>query len=167
MTCLEYDLKVGPHKQSHIVEEQAKCDSDTAIPLHYEPLKKTTKTGKRVISDQKRSSGPGDLQMTSFTKEGEEQPQGQTWHQLSKGLLFRKAAMTFAAITRGCVNKAEYIQAVKYLKLAMCSFSKIIFTLSCYFLLAWFLFFGFFWFFFCLIFKIEVLLVFLQLQCCC
>ncbi|XP_060566894.1 erythroid differentiation-related factor 1-like [Ruditapes philippinarum] len=120
LACLEYDLKVGSHKQSHIVEEQAKCDSDTAIPLHYEPLKKTAATDSPVL-DTGRSSRTGDLQMTSFNKEGDEQPEGQTWHHLSKGLLYRKAAMTFSAMARGCMNKAEYIEAVKYLKLAMYS----------------------------------------------
>jgi hypothetical protein len=128
LACLEYDLKVGSHKQSHIVEEQAKCDSDTAIPLHYEPLKKTAATDSPVL-DTGSSSRTGDLQMTSFNKEGDEQPESQTWHHLSKGLLYRKAAMTFSAMARGCMNKAEYIEAVKYLKLAMYSLSKDIFNL--------------------------------------
>ncbi|XP_053407087.1 erythroid differentiation-related factor 1-like isoform X2 [Mercenaria mercenaria] len=118
LVCLEYDLKVGQHKKSRIVEEQAKCDSDTAIPLHYEPLKRKTATLPPDPSDAEKSRSD-DLQMTSFNKEAEGQQKGQTWHQLSKGLLFRKAAVTFSAMTRGCMNKGECVKSVKYLKLAM------------------------------------------------
>lgn len=63
--------------------------------------------------------------MTSISVEGEGQQTGHTWHKLSKGLLLRKAALTFSAITKTNMNKSEYTESFKYLKLAMYCFGKL------------------------------------------
>lgn len=125
LVCLEYDLRVGPHKTSRIVEEQATCHSDEAIPLHYEPLARSPTTHSRRPTVGGEGQRSDELQMTSISVESEDQQTGHTWHKLSKGLLLRKAALTFAAITKTNMNKSEYTESFKYLKLAMYCFGKL------------------------------------------
>lgn len=123
LICLENDLKIGPHKKFNIVEEQAKCNSDEAIPLHYEPLKQSLAAGSRSATSERSRSD--ELQMTYISQEKEGPKKDQTWHQLSKGLLFRKAALTFSAMAKNNLNKSQFTESLKYLKLAMYCFGKI------------------------------------------
>lgn len=120
LSCLEYDLKIGSQKSSHIVEEQAKCNADQPIPLHYEPIKRQQTTSSPPADLEK--SRTDDLQMTFIHKDNDSPKKVQTWHQNPKGLLFRKAALTFAAMAKNTLTKSNYMEAFKFLKLAMFSF---------------------------------------------
>jgi len=58
--------------------------------------------------------------MTSVTSEGE----GQSWHFLSKSLLYRKAAFTFLAMAKQKCAEMKFLDAFKLLKMTFYSFSK-------------------------------------------
>ncbi|KAL4231619.1 Erythroid differentiation-related factor 1 [Mactra antiquata] len=114
--CLQYDLKVGKHRSSQIVEEQATCNSDEAIPLHYEPLIKTnissTSVNKETLSLEKIP--------TVSVESKENDPQ--SWHTLSEGLLYRKAALAFSAMTKSCMVVDDMMKSYTYLKMALTCF---------------------------------------------
>lgn len=130
---------VGPG--SCIVEEQAKCSSHEAIPLHYEPLKKNVITGKPVPNDLEIASSnvqldkaehtgnsksySEDMQMTMVEPQCDQPSnyKGQTWHQLSKYLLIKKAALTFSALSKIYINRNDYLEAFKCLRLAFYCFA--------------------------------------------
>lgn len=126
LMCLEADLKCPP-KKSHIVEKQRRCNSDEAIPLHYEPLHKPTTNvdSENKTNDPKFSEHTVESrgQAYELQKVGSDSvPKGQSWHVLSKGLLFRKAAMVFSALSKKCLNDSSYADAFKYVKLAVYCF---------------------------------------------
>jgi len=154
LQCLQKDLDIGTFKKPSIIEEQVQCNSDEAIPLHYEPLKKSNLAPKACHNcSLKTCSGCGnenkdttdsqdrspstcvassdksacDLTVTSVAKETsmKDEGQGQSWHTLSKGLLFRKASYTYAALAKMALANTKLDETLKCLKLAFYCFSKL------------------------------------------
>ncbi|XP_052773839.1 erythroid differentiation-related factor 1-like isoform X1 [Mya arenaria] len=134
LSYLRRDLDLGTHKRSSLVEEQAKCNSDEAIPLHYEPIRKNEKNANK--NTKTHTADPDtkyevkvdlDLQMTSVTPDSEvrDRKQDQSWHVLSKGLLFRKAAFTFSALAKQALGSNNLLDLLKFLKLAFSCFGAL------------------------------------------
>lgn len=114
LSCLERDYNLGVKKNTNIVEEQARCNRDEAIPLHYEPIHTPAMTLP-------------ELQMTSVSQE---ENGGQSWHYLSKGLLYRKGALTYIAMAKQSFGENKFLETIKQLKVGFSCYSKCMASLS-------------------------------------
>lgn len=114
LKSLDKDFTVLTRKQHHIVEEQRTCNSNEAIPLHYEPLKK--------------SAPPFDDKHTPLHDmehlQVSETSTSRTWHRLSKVLLLRKATITFYSIAKSTFAEQNIVESFKYVKLSLQCFGK-------------------------------------------
>ena len=84
-----------------MIEEQAQCNRDEPIPLHYKPLDRV---------DHSKF-----LQMASVVSE----ESSESWHHLSKGLMFRKAAMAFIALCKLKMSRSQYISGLRCIRSAL------------------------------------------------
>ena len=119
LKSLDKDFTIQTRKQNHLVEEQRRCYSHEAIPLHYEPLKKSAPP----FDDN--HTPLHDLKVSETTS-------SRTWHRLSKVLLLRKAAITFFSLAKSGFAAQNLSYSFKYIKLALQCFGKIFmnYTLS-------------------------------------
>ncbi|ESO95111.1 hypothetical protein LOTGIDRAFT_232201 [Lottia gigantea] len=109
LECLSRDLNVMKTrgKDFSIVEEQAYCDPNVAIPLSYEPLRKPSSTDN--------------LQLTTIDNK---QPEVYSWHGLSKCLLLRKAAMTFYSTCKEYLSIQKFGHALRQIRFAIVCFEE-------------------------------------------
>ena len=140
MSCLDNSLtkerepsERSENTQQEDIDNQAKCDPNEAIPLHYQPIRKqanhTAANGKRSPSSPdpdafgREQSPEPDLanQMTVFHRSL--LPQG-SWHRQSKSLLIRKAAIAYYGLTEAMMASDKYLLAWKHIRLALHCFRK-------------------------------------------
>ena len=110
LKSLDKDFTIQTRKQNHLVEEQRRCYSHEAIPLHYEPLKKSAPP----FDDN--HTPLHDLKVSETTS-------SRTWHRLSKVLLLRKAAITFFSLAKSGFAAQNLSYSFKYIKLALQCFA--------------------------------------------
>lgn len=115
LKSLDKDFTIQTRKQNHLVEEQQRCYSHKAIPLHYEPLKKSAPP----FDDN--HTPLHDLEHLKVS----ETTSSRTWHRLSKVLLLRKAAITFFSLAKSCFAAQNLPYSFKYIKLSLQCFGKI------------------------------------------
>ena len=89
-----------------VIEEQAQCNRDEAIPLHYEPIYQTEHCNI--------------LEMASVIP-GES---SESWHNLSKGLMLRKAAIAFVGLCKINMNRNQYMSAFRCVRSALYCYSE-------------------------------------------
>lgn len=94
-----------------MVEEQVQCNKDEAIPLHYQPISGEDK--------------PENLQMTSLISDDS----SESWHYLSKGLMFRKAALTFIGLCKLNMSQSQYVFALRCVRSALYCYGEYCFYL--------------------------------------
>ena len=148
LLCLERDINLvdrissnsheGLSKSSGLYEEQASCNPNKAIPLHYTPLEKSSNAteSQSFLSSECSLEGQtevkhyegGNLKMESCLQMAfmglDQSTSSKPWHNLSRGLLFRKAAITFAALLKSRMNTRDYKDALKYLRMSLYCFSE-------------------------------------------
>ncbi|CAG2186347.1 unnamed protein product [Mytilus edulis] len=115
LKSVDKDFTIQTRKQHHIVEEQRRCYSNEAIPLHYEPLKKSAPPfddKHTPLHDMEH------LQVSETTA-------SRTWHRLSKVLLLQKATITFYSIAKSSFVAHNLSCSFKYIKLALQCFAGI------------------------------------------
>ena len=96
------------------MEEQRRCNSDQAIPLHYEPLKKS--------APPYNEADPPLHDKDHIQLVGAES--SDTWHRLSKVLLLRKATISFCTIARKRLAEKNVGSCLKNVELALTCFGK-------------------------------------------
>lgn len=119
LSCLHASLSEETEDSKHKVETQAECNPSEAIPLHYEPLhpnpsQKATKQGMG-----KHTYSVNELSLLALSSMSHS-----TWHSLSKVLLLRKAAISYLGLARINLAAEKFGRALKYIKLALCSFGE-------------------------------------------
>ena len=104
LQCLDDDILKQSQQGNSVVEEQAHCNRDEAIPLHYSPLH----------TDDNMEN----FQMTSLVADEK------SWHNLSKGLMFRKAAIAFIGLCKLNMSGSQYLPALRCIRSALYCYGK-------------------------------------------
>ncbi|KAK3095461.1 hypothetical protein FSP39_014975 [Pinctada imbricata] len=115
LQCLDRDFTVQIHKQKNLVEEQAQCYKDQAIPLHYEPLN---------MSAPPHDETDHPLHDKEQEQLAEPEP-SRSWHRLLKVLLLRKATIAFCTVARKEMALKDVGSCLKNIDLALKCFAGI------------------------------------------
>ena len=101
LQCLDNDMLNQCQQGTSVIEEQARCNRDEAIPLHYTPLSK--------------EDNSENLQMTSLVADEKHD----SWHNLSKGLMFRKAALALIGLCKLHMSGSQYLSGLRCIRSAL------------------------------------------------
>ncbi|KAL3863890.1 hypothetical protein ACJMK2_005617 [Sinanodonta woodiana] len=122
LVCFDLHNAKKKRMESHIVEEQARCNKDEAIPLHYEPLQK-----KHSVSSE-----PEDLYIAECKEVvqmcTDDSSRSADWHDV-KAKLIRKAAITFYTVAKMTASQNKLRERLRLLKnafICFCGFRKLL-----------------------------------------
>ncbi|KAK3590013.1 hypothetical protein CHS0354_041036 [Potamilus streckersoni] len=121
LVCFELHNAKKKRMESHIVEEQVRCNRDEAIPLHYEPLQK-----KHAVSSE-------DLYIAECKDVvhvgTDESSRSSSCHDSFKAKLIHKAAITFHALAKMHASQNKYRECLRLLRnalICLCGFRKLL-----------------------------------------
>lgn len=108
LMCLDKDFTLQILKKKNIVEEQATCNKNTAIPLHYEPL-------------QKSAPPHNDKEPPLHVKDQSvvEAETSVTWHRTLKVLLLKKAAIALYTLARSAALENQPGKSLCLLRISL------------------------------------------------
>ena len=86
-----------------VIEEQAQCNKDEAIPLYYESIDSLEQC--KVLEMAYGESS-------------------ESWHRASKGLMLRKAALAFIALCKLNMDRNMYMSALHNIRSGLYCYSK-------------------------------------------
>ena len=89
-----------------VIEEQAQCNKDEAIPLYYESIDSLEQC--KVLE-------------MAYMLHGES---SESWHRASKGLMLRKAALAFIALCKLNMERNMYMSALHNIRSGLYCYSK-------------------------------------------
>ena len=132
MECPSQATGVSPPR------EPTTCNPSEAIPMHYQPLKKTASESTATSSANENAAAGSSL--ASQSQEAESTPANQkassevtvysksmpvgSWHTLSKALLFRKAVICYYKLATRCLSNNSFRKTLHYLALALQCFGR-------------------------------------------
>lgn len=108
LMCLDKDFTLQILKKKNIVEEQATCNKNTAIPLHYEPLQKSApphNDKEPPLHDKDQSVVEAETSVT--------------WHRTLKVLLLKKAAIALYTLARSAALENQPGKSLCLLRISL------------------------------------------------
>jgi len=138
-----------PSQKTGEEEQQAKCDPNKAIPLHYHPLHEQSLSTASTTAAA--PTLPPDVDMPACAGHSESDDHrcdvllcnpgssAVTWQVQLKALLLRKASIVCYKLARDQLTAEEYGTALNFARQALCCFCRFYRSSCVYWLLIWYI----------------------------